>query len=158
MDTSTVNDPGAILSWNASWRYRFNGAMTSQPWIQEHAPASMEPSQHGYGRRMRPFNGAMTSQPWIPVPPLNGARITPSSFNGAMTSQPWIRLSERQLDTSIPTLADNHPLQWSHDLSAMDTTLKRGRRPSLQWSHDLSAMDTRSRDARQCRPSASMEP
>ena len=27
-------------------------------------------------------------------------------------------------------------LQWSHDLSAMDTFLL------LQWSHDLSAMDT----------------
>ena len=37
-------------------------------------------------------------------------------------------------------------LQWSHDLSAMDTLCFVAdfiRRVDLQWSHDLSAMDTR---------------
>ena len=36
-------------------------------------------------------------------------------------------------------------LQWSHDLSAMDTTDCKGPQTvprQLQWSHDLSAMDT----------------
>ena len=36
-------------------------------------------------------------------------------------------------------------LQWSHDLSAMDTSSSEGTeklRRLLQWSHDLSAMDT----------------
>ena len=38
-------------------------------------------------------------------------------------------------------------LQWSHDLSAMDTTQPQARcriTSILQWSHDLSAMDTSS--------------
>ena len=39
-------------------------------------------------------------------------------------------------------------LQWSHDLSAMDTILQVANfdlsdQRTLQWSHDLSAMDTR---------------
>ena len=37
------------------------------------------------------------------------------------------------------------PLQWSHDLSAMDTMEAYNivtPTPALQWSHDLSAMDT----------------
>ena len=52
------------------------------------------------------------------------------------------------MDTSARFTKTSKPntLQWSHDLSAMDTLLSSialenfGR--SLQWSHDLSAMDT----------------
>ncbi len=46
----------------------------------------------------------------------------------------------------------SHFLQWSHDLSAMDTTAARLGVISvtaLQWSHDLSAMDTIDNIARQ---------
>ena len=61
------------------------------------------------------------------------------SFNGAMTFQPWIQADsdfKRQLKAR---------LQWSHDLSAMDTGAAGGGAVeglALQWSHDLSAMDT----------------
>ena len=81
-----------------------------------------------------------------------------------MTSQPWIQ------PTASATRSAAARLQWSHDLSAMDTphtrptthhhacrfngamtsqpwiqvTDRSGRctEPLLQWSHDLSAMDT----------------
>ena len=58
-----------------------------------------------------------------------------------MTSQPWIH--ERSAD-GVPIAA---MLQWSHDLSAMDTMqlpLATLGAAMLQWSHDLSAMDTTS--------------
>ena len=63
-------------------------------------------------------------------------------FNGAMTLQPWIPRIRHSSTNELQLL------QWSHDLSAMDTT-NSGRQASirtlqlLQWSHDLSAMDTR---------------
>ena len=44
---------------------------------------------------------------------------------------------------TFPILA--FELQWSHDLSAMDTTRivrRKLKELKLQWSHDLSAMDT----------------
>ena len=65
-----------------------------------------------------------------------------ATFNGATASQPWIQCvarSKRRRPRS---------LQWSHGLSAMDTTPWRAMTPrirSLQWSHGLSAMDTRYR-------------
>ena len=54
-------------------------------------------------------------------------------FNGAMTFQPWIQ-----------EITASSTLQWSHDLSAMDTRPLPllAIRSVLQWSHDLSAMDT----------------
>ena len=108
---------------------------------------SMEPRpfSHGYGPR-----SDRTAWP----------RCT---FNGATTFQPWIHVIE-----NVPT-APPIRLQWSHDLSAMDTRraipgccrrsppsmeprpfshgyaaqeAKLDRYPDLQWSHDLSAMDT----------------
>ena len=82
----------------------------------------------------------MTSQPWIPRSRRRG-RKGRTRFNGAMTSQPWI------LDRSKSRYWDKMTLQWSHDLSAMDTVSYRISARSivsLQWSHDLSAMDTRS--------------
>ena len=60
-------------------------------------------------------------------------------FNGAMTSQPWI-----PRPVACPN-AGVWQLQWSHDLSAMDTSGVVASSLSLsllQWSHDLSAMDT----------------
>ena len=68
-----------------------------------------------------------------------------------MTSQPWIRHGH-----TSEVISGAYQLQWSHDLSAMDTgsswnpsamTSSYGRRignllAALQWSHDLSAMDT----------------
>ena len=65
-------------------------------------------------------------------------RIRPA-FNGAMTSQPWIR--GRPSLSTIFIMS----LQWSHDLSAMDTriiNITDAEGNTLQWSHDLSAMDT----------------
>ena len=61
------------------------------------------------------------------------------SFNGAMTSQPWILLHKERYDNEM------NSLQWSHDLSAMDTLRHNAYKKAtvaLQWSHDLSAMDT----------------
>ena len=141
-----------------TWRRSFNGAMTSQPWIQ----ASRSP----LCRLRHSFNGAMTSQPWIRrAQAASGVRGN-YGFNGAMTSQPWIRPPRRgcsepiialqwshdlsAMDTCCSQCHDNlsaRMLQWSHDLSAMDTRPKRltvGCTTSLQWSHDLSAMDTQS--------------
>ena len=90
------------------------------------------------------FNGAMTSQPWI----RHHRRMPPnrlSRFNGAMTSQPWIPCAY------FSCASEMRMLQWSHDLSAMDTRPTSSCSPSiellLQWSHDLSAMDTA-----RCRP------
>ena len=80
----------------------------------------------------------MTSQPWIPGR-LHGPRLRICSFNGAMTSQPWIQASTALWH------ANSLVLQWSHDLSAMDTCARTTGSKSenrLQWSHDLSAMDT----------------
>ena len=61
-------------------------------------------------------------------------------FNGAMAFQPWI-----PDDDAMFVLAEMM-LQWSHDLSAVDTS-KRFTQNSrildkLQWSPDLSAMDS----------------
>ena len=84
------------------------------------------------------FNGAMTSQPWIHLAVLPAHRA-PEPFNGAMTSQPWIR------HDNLAIWRGNNNLQWSHDLSAMDTLFRVGAQITvthLQWSHDLSAMDT----------------
>ena len=56
-----------------------------------------------------------------------------------MTSQPWI------LDELHEHPTDEMWLQWSHDLSAMDTvhlSIGNFAQFELQWSHDLSAMDT----------------
>ena len=110
----------------------FNGAMTSQPWIRRNVSPRIAES-------LTSFNGATTSQPWIqPAPrPLSARR---SCFNGAMTSQPWIPELKIQYTTDVTNL------QWSHDLSAMDTTGTEaaiGATQLLQWSHDLSAMDMR---------------
>ena len=56
-----------------------------------------------------------------------------------MTFQPWIHYGDPEL------IDDVTELQWSHDLSAMDTVESptgTDTRFTLQWSHDLSAMDT----------------
>ena len=62
------------------------------------------------------FNGAMASQPWIPgQPALQSCKVL--GFNGAMASQPWIR-------SKVFVLGEmQEPLQWSHGLPAMDTTI-----------------------------------
>ena len=86
----------------------------------------------------------MTSQPWIRPQPLPTRYQYAARFNGAMTSQPWILWG-----ATIGNTSRLRSLQWSHDLSAMDTRCSgviSSRRRSiqlLQWSHDLSAMDTR---------------
>ena len=80
--------------------------MTFQPWIRRRQP-SPKP-------RPLTFNGAMTFQPWIRVSawPVSDRS---SAFNGAMTFQPWILVVPGGL------LFNRVGLQWSHDLSAMDT-------------------------------------
>ena len=108
--------------------------MTFQPWIPPTtAKASGLPAS---------FNGAMTFQHMDTSRPASATRRH-TSFNGAMTFQPWIP----QTDMNVwQTFAMDTMLQWSHDLSAMDTRYKVAQRLSqamLQWSHDLSAMDTR---------------
>ena len=109
----------------------FNGAMTFQPWI--HGPDAP------YSATCASFNGAMTFQPWIHARIHNRPPGRNPRFNGAMTFQPWIHRIHRYAP-KIPV-----PLQWSHDLSAMDTIANLSNQPfsmTLQWSHDLSAMDT----------------
>ena len=80
-----------------------------------------------------------------------------------MTSQPWILSGLREQSAGLMGLQWSHDLsamdtvgdgttdltvtvlQWSHDLSAMDTEnscMKMSESIWLQWSHDLSAMDT----------------
>ena len=109
----------------------FNGATTFQPWILNHFYLS---------RCNKPaFNGATTFQPWILVPEgemptgrtrpsmeprpfSHGYAVTlaadptsDSAFNGATTFQPWIP-GPTEWTTPYAFF-----LQWSHDLSAMDT-------------------------------------
>ena len=130
----------------------------------ENTRPSMEPRpfSHGYDRagertgcRGSTFNGATTFQSWI----LRGYAETVRriyAFNGATTFQSWIP------DTGAAVRSSVAFLQWSHDLSVMDTwrlsvlILTMG---ILQWSHDLSVMDTRCA-CRQSRQSIapSMEP
>ena len=170
-----TSQPWIHRSIRAAWSppsQGFNGAMTSQPWIQQYRWRSP--------RCCTSFNGAMTSQPWIRPPglayrPLFAlqwshdlsamdtccriwlARLCRASFNGAMTSQPWIRWRRYSTSQTCETL------QWSHDLSAMDTLTGIPDEEVivnvLQWSHDLSAMDTIDRPII-CKnnASASMEP
>ena len=127
--------------------------------------ASMEP---------RPFSHGYAADAAVIPPPV-------SSFNGATTFQPWIRVRQNRRRRPVQGLQWSHDLsamdtfavfvrlevsavlQWSHDLSAMDTlsSLPHLRwHALLQWSHDLSAMDTRNApdgNASQIRL-ASMEP
>ena len=133
----------------------FNGAMTFQPWILRPWSTILSGGQT--------FNGAMTFQPWIRYD-CRCHTGKSSSFNGAMTFQPWIPPSGSRSMIQVSSLQWSHDLsamdtwstascragtvalQWSHDLSAMDTRPTIQRNPtqhSLQWSHDLSAMDTR---------------
>ena len=84
----------------------FNGAMTFQPWILHIVGVSLIPPS---------FNGAMTFQPWIRPIWFAATAIDCTRFNGAMTFQPWIPAR------SLPRNQNMPPLQWSHDLSAMDT-------------------------------------
>ena len=89
--------------------------MTSQPWIPAKKALSLT--------KETGFNGAMTSQPWIPA--KKALSLTKETgFNGAMTSQPWI------LGSLIKIVSKRMELQWSHDLSAMDTTSKQ---LTLSW-------------------------
>ena len=153
--------------------------MTSQPWIRcrwrhpgrrvsglqwSHDLSAMDTSAPSAAASPSPycFNGAMTSQPWIRRA-CRTFRPKRPCFNGAMTSQPWIRPRSpidrhhsvplqwshdlSAMDTSAPmrTIFASSARQWSHDLSAMDTTCFLSLHPMksmLQWSHDLSAMDT----------------
>ena len=118
--------------WAGSGSFCFNGAMTSQPWILSnrvakqskieklqwsHDLSAMDTSAHKKERKQngQSFNGAMTSQPWILLLAAGTAAGTAAGFNGAMTSQPWIRQSTCEVISSVTKL------QWSHDLSAMDT-------------------------------------
>ena len=60
----------------------FNGAMASQPWIQD------QQSEVPYV--LPSFNGAMASQPWIRFRTIAAIKWKSGCFNGAMASQPWI--------------------------------------------------------------------
>ena len=79
---------------------------------------------------------------------------------------PWLQWSHdlSAMDTSLGRFTMGVPvrLQWNHDLSAMDTQTISGTfsdDDGLQWSHDLSAMDTVGAEASEDRISdASMEP
>ena len=58
--------------------------------------------------------------------------------------EPW-PFSHGYMASFLPADRDLNLLQWSHGLSAMDTTIYRRslqNRHGLQWSHGLSAMDT----------------
>ena len=152
-DLSAMDTPA--LSLPSATGKSFNGAMTSQPWIPAVLPAASDTTSCA-------FNGAMTSQPWIRCCTLDGCAAG-ASFNGAMTSLPWIPISrgwagqKRMRFNRAMTSQSWIPLplatarlywkllQWSHDLSAMDTSIiyaHAAQKRKLQWSHDLPATDT----------------
>ena len=86
----------------------FNGATAFRPWklvdaevlfVQQHLP-SMEPQPFGHGNEPALWPGLLQLRP----------------FNGATAFRPWKR-AERLFCVSL-----NNNLQWSHSLSAMETT------------------------------------
>ena len=107
------------------------------------------------------FNGATTFQPWIqhtiriPLHMLLRPSMEPRPFShgysGSSGSNDCLQWSHdlSAMDTAAQAFGIPRQvvgLQWSHDLSAMDTPSSRSHPysvvTSLQWSHDLSAMDT----------------
>ena len=84
----------------------FNGATTFQPW--------KPPSTRTEGSPRWSFNGATTFQPWKPVHTGRPHTIV-RSFNGATTFQPW------KLSGLASVEEQTLPLQWGHDLSAVET-------------------------------------
>ena len=99
---------GYRQDWKGSFPFclAFNGATTFQPWIRLRLATCC--------CRGQPFNGATTFQPWIRLR-LATCCCRGQPFNGATTFQPWIRRGLSSI-LSLPGI-----LQWSHDLSAMDT-------------------------------------
>ena len=87
--------------WLLQWSHDLS-AMDTRPPLAYHSLArkpSMEP---------RPFSHGYLSK-------STGLVAVCCTFNGATTFQPWI------LDTRSAVMTDLVTLQWSHDLSAMDT-------------------------------------
>ena len=110
------------------------------------------------------FNGATTFQSWIQAGIAGGGirdgapSMEPRPFShGYLTALAAVRHARRPSMEPRPfshgydekTKAEIHisgVLQWSHDLSVMDTLEVEAQGlsllPILQWSHDLSVMDT----------------
>ena len=63
-----------------------------------------------------------------PKKTCNRPQATQPSFNEAMTFQPWIRTALFRALTAMPVL------QWSHDLSAMDTGGDGARMIYREWA------------------------
>jgi hypothetical protein len=91
-----------------------------------------------YTSRPSSFNGAMTSQPWIRSSCSRPQCPRTHSFNGAMTSQPWIRFWCLSLPLSMSSDGRTSPGAYRAVEGVTDGLQEAG----LQWSHDLSAMDT----------------
>ena len=133
---------------------RFNGATTSQPWIQLPAEPSMLTLKllqwsHDFsavdtsGRRLGmqlAFRASM--EPRL----LSRGYILPPGEVGDILRLQWSH-DFSAVDTISIWISDVRQceLQWSHDFSAVDTRAMRFRsrlNGMLQWSHDFSAVDT----------------
>ena len=89
--------------------------------------------------------------------PVCSACSRTASFNGATTFQPWILRSARE-GVRLGTAPSMEPRPFSHGYDGGVYTAVRNN-TNLQWSHDLSAMDTPPDAGRGIRVSSpSMEP
>ncbi len=100
---------------SGTWRPRrsatgFNGATTSRSWNVDPGRPRTVPEVDG-------FNGATTSRSWnVHANVENVGRA--SRFNGATTSRSWNAVRR-------PRRAPAHtPLQWSHDLSVVEWSMR----------------------------------
>ena len=152
----SVVDTGTTTLPSPAWRFSFNGATTFQSWIRDtnaiahssRESPSMEPQPFSRGYR---GSGAGAGR-------SDGPSMEPQPFSRGYAAYP-----------SLDTLSAK-VLQWSHNLSVVDTRLARApgvadRPPSmepqpfsrgyfsqpggasqvpvsLQWSHNLSVVDT----------------
>ena len=158
---------------------RFNGATTFQPWkraVRDRplgvlSSASMGPRPFSRGndsggrQRPRGRSASMGPRPFSrgnPVLRRCGVPSTAASMGPRPFSRGNIQLEPGQrrplplqwghdlsaVETSRPFLkaSISSPLQWGHDLSAVETTSASrctASSRSLQWGHDLSAVETR---------------
>ena len=113
-----------------------------QPTLQwSHSLSAMETVLRAqlFGLAIAPFNGATAFRPWKRSRTWQPISTSTTSFNGATAFRPW------KPGDYLWYFESWSNLQWSHSLSAMETSHSASSAWTLvplQWSHSLSAMET----------------